>query len=75
MCTIMNNLIRQIHRYCDSRRKVLLAHVHEGYDKDWSVSLLISNTSFNLAIPFISLINEAVAEFHFYRWLYTETNC
>ena len=22
-------------RYCDSRRKVLLAHVHEGYDKDW----------------------------------------
>ena len=34
-------------RYCDSRRKVLLAHVHEGYDKDWSVSLSISNTSFN----------------------------
>ncbi len=22
-------------RYCDSRRKVLLDHVHEGYDKDW----------------------------------------
>ena len=22
-------------RYCDSRRKVLLAHVHEGYDMDW----------------------------------------
>ena len=26
---------RNISRYCDSRRKVLLAHVHEGYDKDW----------------------------------------
>ena len=22
-------------RYCDSRRKVLLDHVHEGYDQDW----------------------------------------
>lgn len=22
-------------RYCDSRRKVLLEHVHEGYEKDW----------------------------------------
>jgi hypothetical protein len=21
-------------RYCDSRRKVLLKHVHEGYDKE-----------------------------------------
>ena len=28
-------LILLISRYCDSRRKVLLAHVHEGYDKDW----------------------------------------
>lgn len=24
-------------RYCDSRRKVLLEHVHEGYEKDWWV--------------------------------------
>ena len=24
-----------VSRYCDSRRKVLLAHVHEGYDNDW----------------------------------------
>lgn len=23
------------YRYCDSRRKVLLEHVHEGYEKDW----------------------------------------
>jgi len=22
-------------RYCDSRRKILLAYVHEGYEKDW----------------------------------------
>lgn len=22
-------------RYCENRRKVLLEHVHEGYDKDW----------------------------------------
>ena len=22
-------------RYCDNRRKVLLAHVHEGYEKEW----------------------------------------
>lgn len=22
-------------RYCDSRRKVLLEHVHEGYEKEW----------------------------------------
>jgi ariadne-1 len=22
-------------RYCDSRRKVLLEHVHEGYENDW----------------------------------------
>ncbi len=22
-------------RYCESRRKVLLQHVQEGYDKDW----------------------------------------
>lgn len=21
--------------YCESRRKVLLEHVHEGYEKDW----------------------------------------
>lgn len=23
------------YRYCDSRRKVLLEHVHEGYEKEW----------------------------------------
>jgi len=23
-----------MHRYCERRRKVLLKHVHEGYDKD-----------------------------------------
>ncbi len=22
-------------RYCEKRRKVLLDHVHEGYEKDW----------------------------------------
>ena len=22
-------------RYCENRRKVLLDHVHEGYEKDW----------------------------------------
>jgi len=27
--------VQDKYRYCDSRRKVLLAHVHEGYDKDW----------------------------------------
>lgn len=34
------NLIKYLfyiydNRYCDSRRKVLLEHVHEGYDQDW----------------------------------------
>lgn len=24
-----------VFRYCEKRRKVLLDHVHEGYDKDW----------------------------------------
>lgn len=24
-----------VFRYCDSRRKVLLEHVHEGYEKEW----------------------------------------
>ena len=28
-------LLTSLSRYCDSRRKVLLAHVHEGYDHDW----------------------------------------
>ena len=23
------------YKYCDSRRKILLAYVHEGYEKDW----------------------------------------
>jgi ariadne-1 len=27
--------VQDKYRYCDSRRKVLLAHVHEGYDMDW----------------------------------------
>jgi len=27
--------VQDKYRYCDSRRKVLLAHVHEGYEKDW----------------------------------------
>lgn len=32
VCTLLMLLMV---RYCDSRRKVLLAHVHEGYDMDW----------------------------------------
>ena len=28
------NLIYYIFRYCDNRRKALLAHVHEGYERD-----------------------------------------
>ncbi|CAK8697362.1 E3 ubiquitin-protein ligase arih1-like [Clavelina lepadiformis] len=27
--------VQDKYRYCDSRRNVLLRHVHEGYDKDW----------------------------------------
>jgi len=27
--------VQDKYRYCESRRKVLLQHVHEGYDKDW----------------------------------------
>jgi len=27
--------VQDKYRYCDSRRKVLLAHVHEGYEKEW----------------------------------------
>jgi len=27
--------VQDKYRYCDNRRKVLLAHVHEGYDNDW----------------------------------------
>jgi len=27
--------VQDKYRYCDSRRKVLLAYVHEGYEKDW----------------------------------------
>ncbi|XP_040566937.1 E3 ubiquitin-protein ligase arih1 [Lepeophtheirus salmonis] len=27
--------VQDKYRYCESRRKVLLAHVHEGYEKDW----------------------------------------
>jgi len=27
--------VQDKHRYCESRRKVLVAHVKEGYDKDW----------------------------------------
>ncbi|XP_026465232.1 potential E3 ubiquitin-protein ligase ariadne-1-like [Ctenocephalides felis] len=27
--------VQDKYRYCDSRRKVLLEHVHEGYDQDW----------------------------------------
>ncbi|XKL68058.1 hypothetical protein PGB90_003549 [Kerria lacca] len=29
--------VQDKYRYCDSRRKVLLEHVHEGYEKDWWV--------------------------------------
>lgn len=29
------SLIKSHFRYCEKRRKVLLDHVHEGYDKDW----------------------------------------
>ncbi|XP_053214930.1 E3 ubiquitin-protein ligase arih1l-like isoform X1 [Panonychus citri] len=32
--------VQDKYRYCDSRRKVLLQHVHEGYDKDlWEYSV------------------------------------
>nr|XP_002129552.1 E3 ubiquitin-protein ligase arih1 [Ciona intestinalis] len=27
--------VQDKYRYCDSRRSVLLRHVHEGYDKEW----------------------------------------
>lgn len=27
--------VQDKYRYCESRRKVLLDHVHEGYEKDW----------------------------------------
>jgi len=27
--------VQDKYRYCDIRRKALLAHVHEGYEKDW----------------------------------------
>ncbi|KAK6631581.1 carbonyl reductase (NADPH-dependent) ari1 [Polyplax serrata] len=27
--------VQDKYRYCDGRRKVLLEHVHEGYEKDW----------------------------------------
>ncbi|CRK86900.1 CLUMA_CG000722, isoform A [Clunio marinus] len=27
--------VQDKYRYCEKRRKVLLDHVHEGYDKDW----------------------------------------
>ncbi|KAK5637838.1 hypothetical protein RI129_000170 [Pyrocoelia pectoralis] len=27
--------VQDKYRYCDGRRKALLAHVHEGYEKDW----------------------------------------
>lgn len=29
------SLLTHTHRYCEKRRKVLLSHVHEGYEKDW----------------------------------------
>ena len=29
--------VQDKYRYCDTRRKVLLHHVQEGYDKDWWV--------------------------------------
>lgn len=29
------NIYLIIFSYCESRRKVLLEHVHEGYEKDW----------------------------------------
>jgi len=29
--------VQDKYRYCDSRRKVLLDHVYEGYEKDWWV--------------------------------------
>jgi len=30
----MSLMLNAVCRYCDSRRKVLLDHVREGYDKD-----------------------------------------
>ena len=33
MATNENALLFRL-RYCDKRRKVLLAHVHEGYEQD-----------------------------------------
>jgi len=27
--------VQDKYRYCDSRRKVLVGHVHEGYEKEW----------------------------------------
>ena len=27
--------VQDKYRYCDSRRRVLAEHVHEGYDRDW----------------------------------------
>lgn len=27
--------VQDKYRYCESRRRVLLEHVHEGYEKDW----------------------------------------
>jgi len=27
--------VQDKYRYCENRRKVLMEHVHEGYDKDW----------------------------------------
>jgi hypothetical protein len=35
-CVIIPFLLSS-NRYVDSRRKVLLDHVHEGYEKDWWV--------------------------------------
>lgn len=32
---LLKNLQFAIYRYCDMRRKVLLEHVHEGYEKEW----------------------------------------
>jgi ariadne-1 len=29
--------VQDKYRYCDGRRKALLDHVHEGYEKDWWV--------------------------------------
>ena len=37
--------VQDKYRYCESRRKVLLVHVQEGYDKDWWEYTIHSNAN------------------------------